>query len=78
MNSDIERTYGEIGEISRGGVVSWATLTEEEAQILLKNILEKFHLDIIEILKDGEKVDYISTEGEHLEITVRTKEKPNV
>lgn len=74
MNFDIGKTYGKV---SRDGD-NWAILTEEEAQILLKNILEKFHLDIVEILKDGEKVDYMSTEGEHLEITVRTKEKPNV
>lgn len=52
-------------------------LTEKEAQELLESICELFYLDIAEIMRDGEKVDYMSTEGENLEITVRKKEELN-
>lgn len=54
-------------------------LTEEtKAQELLNKLLEEFHLDIVEVLRDGERVDFMSTEGEHLEITVRAKDTSNV
>lgn len=53
-------------------------LTEEaKAQELLNKLLEEFHLDIVEVTGDGEKVDYMSTEEGSLEITVRAKEKSN-
>lgn len=53
------------------------TLTKKGAQELLDQILEKYHLDIAEIMRDGEKIEYTSTESDHLEITVRAKEKSN-
>ena len=48
-------------------------ISEKEAQELLNSILDGFHLDISDIMNDGEKVDFLSTEGEHLEIVVRAK-----
>ncbi len=55
----------------------WGILSDKEAQGLLDALLKQYYLDIVEVMRDGEKVDYMSTEGEHLEITVRAKEKPN-